>query len=689
MGLDLATLIESFHRIETPLSEKKIMHWAKVHKRKHGSWPTRASGLIDHPSAKPDTWGDIDAALMLGQRGLSQDVTTLEAFLDSYVEVEVEDLSEQKLMEWANWHRKLHGEYPTVTTLGAVPGSPEDTWKSLDFALERGLRGLPKRKPKDSLYWFLQRKVGSMLATRKATPVSESLIAQWAQQYVAEHGHLPTAESGQVPGVTITWEEISLALEHGTRGLAGGRSLESFVKDLAIALPQTSMESEVVEGALVSSIGEEGSEQEVAPAQAVAEVSPLENVESSLSAAVTEPAQMEPPTEDSLVGAAVSSVDLEAESASEENQGAAANAVTVSEEPSAVASDAPAAVEAQEPTVTRAAGRRRKQEQHDLFAGEAPIIIQKTFSREELSQWITSHYAFFRELPNAKCGKIGASGNRFTWQEVQSILMHGWEDVPAGTTLSVYLKKYRFSHIPLTVDQVLHWIDDYRLYAGEFPEARGVEMILGANGETWKDIDRALREGQRGLPSGSEACTLAEFIRRHRLSEDKPKRENPVLANLNKDAIVAWAREFDRAFGRLPRATDGAIPGTDETWAGINAAMSDGTRGFEGGLTLRQFLGQYFDTTPRVGRPKNPNKVINRANILHWIEEYREEHGVFPEIGSGKIRNTPFSWRVIASTLAKGDNDLPGGSSLKQFIYEEFGVVGNGAIGHQQQHSHA
>lgn len=712
-GLDLATLIESFHRIHVPLNEKRIMHWAKVHKRKFGSWPTRTSGVIDHSAAKPDTWGDVDAAFMLGQRGLKageDQVTNLAEFLDSYVEEEVEDLSEQKILVWAQAHRKLHGEYPKVSTLGSVEGSPEDTWKSLDFALERGIRGLAKRKPKDSLYWFLERKVGIAAATRKATPVSDASIIEWARQFVAEHGRFPDSQSGQVPGVTITWEEITLALEHGTRGLAGNRTLASVLENAGVRDPAA---VDAVEAPKATEDSQERLDHSAVMEVVLADSGPIAPVAEAAAhlevvAADVVPAEMSEVS--SVVTSAVDekSVDtsqpeeLAVAAQSEEFELVAPDPAMLAAQAAAIAAQAQALAE----PVQRQRGRRQKQEQQDLFAlqsanvPEASAAIEASasveeaveevlFSREDLSQWITSHYAFFRELPTIRSGKISASGNRLSWHQVQNVLIQGWDDVPAGTSLSIYLKKYRFNHIPLTVEKVLSWIDEYRLYAGEYPDTEGTEMILGASGETWKDIDRALREGQRGLPSGQETCTLAEFIKRHRLAKDKPKGTKPVLSNLNQSAIIAWAREFERATGRLPRVTDGTIPGTTETWAGINAAMSDGTRGFESGSTLRDFLAKHLDAAPRVGRPKSAGKVINRANLLHWIEEYREENAEFPEMTSGKIPNTPFSWRAVAAALAKGENDLPGGSSLKQFIYDEFGVLGNRVVSRRSEHSHA
>jgi hypothetical protein len=64
---------------------------------------------------------------------------------------------------------------------------------------------------------------------------------------------------------------------------------------------------------------------------------------------------------------------------------------------------------------------------------------------------------------------------------------------------------------PLTIEQVLAWADhEYRL-TGRWPRTCGA--LVADRSERWRNIDRALRAGGRGLPGGS---SLARLLAAHR-----------------------------------------------------------------------------------------------------------------------------------------------------------------------------
>lgn len=51
-------------------------------------------------------------------------------------------LATKQIAAWAGAHRDREGEWPTVRS-GPVPEAPGETWKGINVALFKGLRGLP------------------------------------------------------------------------------------------------------------------------------------------------------------------------------------------------------------------------------------------------------------------------------------------------------------------------------------------------------------------------------------------------------------------------------------------------------------------------------------------------------------------------------------------------------------------
>jgi hypothetical protein len=72
-GSSLAKLLAKYRGVpnrldQSELSIEQILHWADVHFRRTGRWPNQHAGpVLDAPGEK---WGNIDAALAAGRRGL-------------------------------------------------------------------------------------------------------------------------------------------------------------------------------------------------------------------------------------------------------------------------------------------------------------------------------------------------------------------------------------------------------------------------------------------------------------------------------------------------------------------------------------------------------------------------------------------------------------------------------------------
>jgi hypothetical protein len=52
------------------------------------------------------------------------------------------ELTEERILSWADRHRQTTGAWPRVKS-GLVAGADGETWGAVDSALTRGCRGLP------------------------------------------------------------------------------------------------------------------------------------------------------------------------------------------------------------------------------------------------------------------------------------------------------------------------------------------------------------------------------------------------------------------------------------------------------------------------------------------------------------------------------------------------------------------
>ena len=138
-------------------------------------------------------------------------------------------LNVTQILIWADAHRQRTGSWPSPSS-GAIPGSADDTWSSVNEALRNGRRGLPRGS---SLARLLAEHRGSRNRTN-LIPLSEDLIVAWAKAYHHRHGRWPDRHAGTVPeSPGDTWKKVNHALRDGRRGLAGGKSLARLLAERA------------------------------------------------------------------------------------------------------------------------------------------------------------------------------------------------------------------------------------------------------------------------------------------------------------------------------------------------------------------------------------------------------------------------------------------------------------------------
>jgi hypothetical protein len=234
----------------------------------------------------------------------------------------------------------------------------------------------------------------------------------------------------------------------------------------------------------------------------------------------------------------------------------------------------------------------------------------------------------------------------------------------------------------LTVEQILAWAVEHRLYTRRWPTRWANRRPAGDRPETWQDIDQALRLGLRGLPGRQSLDRLLqeqtgrlEAMRKEHMGSRSgqtegatagPRRQLPEALSIVE--ILAWADAHHAATGSWPREGSGPVAGVPgETWSKVGSALSSGTRGLPGGTTLSRLLHEHRG--PWLGTQMTRLSV---AEVLRWADRHHQEHGVWPNAESGPVDRVPgFTWTKIDELLKCGRRGLPGGLSLARLLARE------------------
>ncbi len=131
---------------------------------------------------------------------------------------------------------------------------------------------------------------------------------------------------------------------------------------------------------------------------------------------------------------------------------------------------------------------------------------------EKILAWADAYHARTGRWPTQRSGPIEDAPGE-TWSAVHQALMHGSRGLPGGSSLAQLLAERRGMRNekrlpPFRRRQLAAWVRSKRRREGIWP-TRASGPILEAPGETWNAVERALRDGHRGLPGGS---SLAQFL---------------------------------------------------------------------------------------------------------------------------------------------------------------------------------
>jgi hypothetical protein len=298
---------------------------------------------------------------------------------------------------------------------------------------------------------------------------------------------------------------------------------------------------------------------------------------------------------------------------------------------------------------------------------EAQILLWADAHRDRTGRWPTTE-------SGAVEGVVLADGVGEMWRRIDTALRQGDRGLPGGASLARLLKRER--GVPniqalaaFTRERILEWADAHHARSGRWPSVSSGGIVESVEGDTWRAVDAALREGWRGFPGGSSLSAL--------LNEARPTQRHVPLP-LTEEQILRWADAHHERTGDWPTPRSGVITdpevldGGGDTWARIDSALNLGNRGLPGGSSLLRLLERERAVVPvRPGPPP-----LAEETILRWAEAHRERTGRWPASNSGAVLESPGddTWGAVDAALRIGLRGLAGGSSLSRLLEAKRGV---------------
>jgi len=290
------------------------------------------------------------------------------------------------------------------------------------------------------------------------------------------------------------------------------------------------------------------------------------------------------------------------------------------------------------------------------FMDLSPLTIK------QILVWMDAHMEAGGDWPTVTSGQV--AGEDETWRKIDYALRQGTRGLTGHSSLARLLSEHRGAkntkdQSALSIGQILTWVDAYMATADEWPN-RNSGIVIGTV-ETWAAIDGSLKQGNRGLPGGSSLAKL--------LAEQRDVRNIRNLLPLTVEQILVWADAHKKATDKWPQMNSGQIMGTDETWFGINGALSLGRRGLPSGMSLPKLLAKH-----RAVRNKQALPPLQIEQIMAWADAHKTATGSWPTRNSGQVMDTEETWARIDGSLQKGVRGLPGGSSLAKLLKQRSGI---------------
>jgi hypothetical protein len=210
------------------LTEEEILEWVDQHHRQNNDWPSRDSGPID--GAPGETWSAVDGALKLGTRRLPGGSSLAQLLADRRGVRNIQalpNLTEKQILMWMDAYHNTKDQWPNVRS-GPIDGVPGETWAQLNWALDKGRRGLPGGSS-----------LAQLLATHRGVRNIQALaefslgqVLSWIDAHWDRKGEYRNHKSGPIPEAPgETWLAVDKALRKGRRGFTGSSSLAQLLAE--------------------------------------------------------------------------------------------------------------------------------------------------------------------------------------------------------------------------------------------------------------------------------------------------------------------------------------------------------------------------------------------------------------------------------------------------------------------------
>jgi hypothetical protein len=285
---------------------------------------------------------------------------------------------------------------------------------------------------------------------------------------------------------------------------------------------------------------------------------------------------------------------------------------------------------------------------------------------EDILAWADAHHRHRGEFPTMYSGVVKDGWLGDNWRMIDNALRYGLRGLPGGSSLAKLLTEKRgYRNVralpPLTADEIAGWAASFHRRHAAWPnEMSG--SIPESPGETWVNINAALRTGNRGLPGDDSLAQL--------LARQFGARTKAAIPNLIVETILAWAGQHHATTGSWPTRNSGPVQGQPgESWVAIDAALIKGGRGLKSRHSLAQLLAK-----ERGVRHKGQLPKLRIKTIVRWAKSHYSHHGGWPTSESGPILDAPGeTWKAVNQALHEGLRGLPGGSSLHAVLVRHLG----------------
>ena len=524
-------------------------------------------------------------------------------------------LSCEQILRWAKDHHRRTGQWPKAYS-GAIRGTDEN-WTKIENALRLGLRGLEGGTTLSRLLDEHLAGQGRRRYHRGRLTVRQ--IYEWAKEYHARTGHWPTFKSGVVAAAPEeTWASLTAAVAKGKRGLPKGLTLAKLLTRMVGPTKRLQR-----------------------PALSYGQIREWAKAH-YLRFGVW-------PTADSgpVFG----------------QTGETWKAINMASKMGY--RGLPPGVPLGQLLGERVCGLVRQPRYPQLTLDKILRLADRYHRRS--GYWPTS------ETREEEPDLAGMS-----WQSINDDLRAGRRGLPGGSSLAQLLAEHRgvpigksYARRPrrrvpvpdLTVEEILKAADAYRRENGEWPGMYS-GRVPSLPFTSWKGIDRALKDGLRGLPGGS---SLIWFLHEHR-----GRHYGTTAPPLTIEQILAWADAYHRRTDEWPHErSKGPVPGAPrETWRRVGGALETGGRGLPHGWTLARLLTEHRGVRNHRGLPP-----LTEKQILRWADAHHRRTGEWPTTKDRDIPEAPGeTWASVAHALRTGRRGLSGRRSFGQLLCQERNV---------------